>query len=153
MDGKISTDFLLAEYLQLQKTVEDFDAKALTIKAWSVTVSAAGVVAAYVESKPMILVVAGVTAIAFWLVEALWKANQHAYYPRIKQIEAYCAGSIPDIRPLQVGSSWTATYRKNRRELLVLHVATWPHVWLPHLPVALCAFILWSVAPPLAAFD
>jgi hypothetical protein len=28
---------LQAEYLQLQKTIEDFDARALTIKAWSVT--------------------------------------------------------------------------------------------------------------------
>lgn len=28
---------LQAEYLHLQKTIEDFDARALTIKAWSVT--------------------------------------------------------------------------------------------------------------------
>jgi len=42
MDEDKTNALLAQEYLQLQKTVEDFDARALTIKAWSVTFSAAG---------------------------------------------------------------------------------------------------------------
>lgn len=64
MDEKIA-DLLLAEYFQIQKVVEDFDAKALTIKAWSVTLSATGIVAGYVEAKSMVLVVASVGALIF----------------------------------------------------------------------------------------
>ena len=36
---------LKEEYLHLQKTVEDFDQRTLTIKAWSVTTSMAGIAA------------------------------------------------------------------------------------------------------------
>ena len=78
---------LTEEYLQLQKIVEEFDGKALTIKAWSVTLSAAGLVAAYVENSPEILLIAAGSAIVFWLIEALWKTNQNAFYSRIYQIE------------------------------------------------------------------
>ena len=39
MDDKIAAH-LAQEYLFLQKVIEDFDARALTIKAWSVTFSA-----------------------------------------------------------------------------------------------------------------
>lgn len=81
------SDRLLEEYLQLQKTVEEFDGKALTIKAWSVTLSSAGLVAAYFDNEPTVLLIAGGSALVFWLVEALWKANQNAFYSRIYEIE------------------------------------------------------------------
>jgi hypothetical protein len=42
MDAGDDNSLLVQEYMQLQKTVEDFDARALTIKAWCVTFSAAG---------------------------------------------------------------------------------------------------------------
>ena len=47
-----AADYLAQEYLFLQKTVEDFDARALTIKAWSVTFSAAGLGFAYQQHNP-----------------------------------------------------------------------------------------------------
>jgi hypothetical protein len=83
------------EYFHLQKTVEEFDARALTIKAWSVTVSAAAVSAAYTEHQPILLAVGCATALLFWSVEVLWKLFQQAYYHRIAELEdAFESGRI-----------------------------------------------------------
>ena len=152
------TDLLLAEYLHLQKVVEDFDARAVTIKAWSVTVSAARLATAYVEAKPMILVIAGMTALTFWIVEALWKANQQAYYPRLKAIEASFEAMKDgtkgaDLSPLQITTSWNRDKTFLCRAAGVLWIACWPHVCLPHLPVAIGAFAFREYAPPVAPPD
>lgn len=40
-------EFLRQEYFKLQEAIETFDEKALTIKAWSVTISMAGIGAAF----------------------------------------------------------------------------------------------------------
>jgi hypothetical protein len=150
MDDVKAAELLLAEYLALQKTVEEFDAKALTIKAWSVTLGAAAVVAAYVETKPVVLVVAAASALAFWFIEALWKQHQQAFYPRMRAIEAAFAGDRR-IPPLQICSSWSEAWHASRRERMLLSILTWPHVWLPHLPVAVAGFGLFVFAPPVAA--
>lgn len=147
MDEKIA-DLLLAEYFQIQKVVEDFDAKALTIKAWSVTLSATGIVAGYVEANSMVLVVASVSALIFWLIEALWKVAQQAYYPRIRAIEKAFEDKDFNLAPIQIASSWSKAWYAGRRDRLLFRVALWPHVWLPHIPVAACGFSLFWLAPP-----
>jgi len=73
-------DLLKEEYFHLQDTVEDFDQKALTIKAWSVTLSMAGFGVAFTKSAPSILLLAALASLLFWVTEALWKSFQRAYY-------------------------------------------------------------------------
>ena len=85
-------DFLRQEYFQLQQTVESFDQRALTIKAWSVTFSMAGVATAFTNHNSSLLLVAAIASLLFWLIEGHWKLFQQAYYPRIREIEALMAG-------------------------------------------------------------
>src|SRR3954471_1551257 len=95
-----TNDELLArEYLELMKAVGEFDSRALTIKAWSVTFSAAGLTAAYVYDKPIILLIAALSALVFWVVEALWKISQRAHYPRMIEIEAHFADPAAHATP------------------------------------------------------
>ena len=54
--------FLKEEYLRLHDIVEDFDQKALTIKAWSVTLAMAGVGAAFTQKVAVLLLLAGVAS-------------------------------------------------------------------------------------------
>jgi len=77
---------LQAEYLHLQKTIEDFDGRALTIKAWSISFSMASIAGALAGGSHAILLVAGASAILFWLLEAGWKAFQYVYYRRAHAI-------------------------------------------------------------------
>ena len=153
MDDKLN-DWLAQEYLLLQKTVEDFDARALTIKAWSVTFSAAGLGLAYQQHNRILLLIAALSAVIFWIVEAVWKMHQRAFYARIREIEAHFAlvghGSFA---PFQILRSWQTSFGGGagadegglRGRLAVPFFAG---VMLPHVVVALAGVALYLVCPP-----
>ena len=81
-------DWIKDEYLHLQELIQTFDQKALTIKAWSATISMAGVGIAYEQAEPSLLLISSVGALLFWLIEWRWKVFQSAHYGRIEEIEA-----------------------------------------------------------------
>jgi hypothetical protein len=141
---------LKEEYFHLNKIVEDFDQRALTIKAWSVTLSMAGIGAAYTNKAPILLLLAGVASLLFWAIEALWKSFQHAYYARIKAIEDFYASKLPELSPLQINHSWLQSFLHDRWHTL-LRIACWPHVALPHVVVvggSVLLLALYFVLPP-----
>jgi hypothetical protein len=147
MDEDKLNALLAQEYLQLQKAVEDFDGRALTIKAWSVTFSAGGLTIAFAQNRPAILLLASAGALVFWLVEALWKVNQQAYYPRIAEIEAHFRGE-GSTQPLQTTQSWGSAFHRRRQGTVLLSLVFWPHVALPHVLVAIAGVALYGFAPP-----
>jgi hypothetical protein len=59
---ELDQEFLRKEYFCLHEMLEAFDGKALTIKAWSVTLSMAGIGAAFVQKKPILLLLSGVAS-------------------------------------------------------------------------------------------
>lgn len=127
-------DALKEEYFHIQKVVEDFDAKELTIKAWSVTLSMAGIGAAYFQGKPFILLLAAISALLFWLIEGYWKTFQYAYYARIWDIENYASGKKADIEALQISTAWSNSWHAGGTKRL-LRALAWPHVALPHVAI------------------
>lgn len=157
-------ELLRDEYFQLQKTIEDFDGRTLTIKAWSVTFSAAGLGLAYQLSKPQLLLIAAASAWVFWLIEAAWKVHQRAFYRRIDQIEDWFAGREASSRPgegdpsrdgekgppapLQILNEWRASYRNE----------TWLELWvrpsfglgviMPHVLITVAGLYLYFYEPP-----
>lgn len=137
------------EYLWLQKTVEDFDAKSLTIKAWSVTLVAAALVAAYVQTAPAALLLGSFSAVSFWLVEAIWKVHQQAYYERIREIEDAMADGEA-IAPFAISRSWSASYLRNGRHRYALTTMRWPNVFMPHAAIAVAGVLLYLFAAPVA---
>ena len=65
-------ELLKDEYLHLQKTVEDFDQRTLTIKAWSVTTSMAGIAASFLHRDAAVIsLLAALASLSFWMTEAL----------------------------------------------------------------------------------
>lgn len=132
---------LQAEYLQLQKTIEDFDARALTIKAWSVTFSLVAIGGAFVSHATVILLVASGSALLFWLLEAIWKQFQYSYYSRSRSIEEHFRGGSQLNAPFQIGTSWSSSWNTDGKRLL-LRIAFWPQVAVPHLIVAALGFAI-----------
>lgn len=136
-----------AEYLKLQEILERFDDRALTIKAWSVTLCTAGIGAAYVQKQPALFLVSSAAAILFWVIEALWKENQQAFYRRTYDIEsASQAGTLLELKPFKIADSWSTSWEQrkkmwSRKEHRIEKTAApgilyWPHVALPHVAVA-----------------
>jgi hypothetical protein len=144
MDREV-VSLLKEEYFHLQKTVEDFDQRTLTIKAWSVTTSMAGIAASFLHSDAAVLsLLAALASLSFWMTEALWKEFQQCYYPRIRNLEvAFSKGDTTE-RPFRINRTWSRTYHKyNLRRYI--QVAVWPHVMFPHVFIVVFGIGIWIV--------
>lgn len=78
---------LQAEYVKLVEIVSTFDQRLLTIKGWGVTLSLASLGLAFQQNHYGLFLVAAVSGLGFWLVEATTKEQQMRYYPRMGDIE------------------------------------------------------------------
>ncbi|HLW79878.1 MAG TPA: hypothetical protein VKU44_09805 [Terriglobia bacterium] len=140
----LDMDFLRQEYFRLQESLESFDEKALTIKAWSVTLSMAGIGAAFIKKTPALLILSGLASLLFWLIEARWKVFQQAFYPRIYEIESLMMGRPVD-HPTSpfIAGSWLITWQSASHRRLFWWVLFWPHVLLPHALVVAAGVLGW----------
>ena len=123
--------YLEKEYFHLQALVESFDAKSLTIKAWSVSLAMAVLSSGAFSKTYNVLLYAAMAALLFWLIEGYWKTFQSANYRRIAEIEKYLNDELPEINCFQINTSWSCEYRKQGRTLFYRSLF-WPHVMLPH---------------------
>ena len=130
------------EYLHIQKIIESFDARVITIKAWSVSASLAGIGAAFAAHSPHLLPVASISSLLFWIIEGEWKTFQYAHYHRNGLIERYFAGLENDLAPMQIGSDWYKHWKKGGARRLA-RILLWPHVALPHVFVFVAGMILY----------
>lgn len=134
-------ELLKDEYLQMERCIVEFDGRALTIKAWSVTFSLVAIVGAFASHAPPVLLIAAFGSCMFWAIECMWKTFQYAHYERINAIEDYFAGTGPMPAPLQIGRAWYARWSGMGvgKSFCIL---TWPRVALPHALVALLGVTL-----------
>jgi hypothetical protein len=134
---------LKEEYFHLQKTVEDFDQRTLTIKAWSVTTSMVGIAASFLHRDAIILsLLAAMASLSFWMTEALWKEFQQCYYPRIRALEnAFSKGDAAE-RPFRINKAWSQTYHSYDLRRYV-QVSLWPHVMFPHIFIVAFGVGIW----------
>ena len=87
MSKKIDLEFLRQECFHLQNAVDSFDEKALTIKAWSVTLSMVGIGAAFAAKMPLFLSLLAGASLLVWCVEGSWKTFQKADYYRLRKLK------------------------------------------------------------------
>jgi hypothetical protein len=136
---------LQAEYFHLQKTVEEFDSKAITIKAWSVTFGLVAIVGAFTSRASLVLLIASFASLLFWILETLWKTFQLGYYRRIRAIERFYRSPNREIPPLQIYADWMREWRRTPWSQ-VFKMAMWPHVALPHVLVVAAGTILFVLS-------
>jgi hypothetical protein len=151
-------DQLADEYLFLQKTYEDFDNRALSIKGWCITISLGAVALGFDNTgiSNTIWVFVALSAALFWLIEAKWKTFQYANSYRIRVLEAHFRGDedFRDLPPFQIYNSWFRAYsedppvhnHENRRSprgalAQTARNALLPVVFLPYLPLIIASAI------------
>jgi hypothetical protein len=134
MDPSELNSALQAEYLHLQKTIEEFDGKAMTIKAWSVTFSLTVMVGAFASHSPAVLLIAAISSLLFWSLETMWKAFQLGFYQRAEELEAHFRDEHSLVSPNQIGASWMRRWN-GMPWSEVGSMAFWPHIALPHAVV------------------
>jgi len=133
------------EYFQLQKEIGNFDAKSLTIKAWSVSLAGAIAGTSAFTSNKKVILFAALISLMFWFIDGTWKTFQRANYPRIREIEKFMRGEIKEIHCLQISSSWKTSYKKDRIKQL-LKKMFWPHVILPHGAMFIILVLFYSLS-------
>jgi len=86
-----------------------------------------------------VLLLACVSAVLFWWLEARWKTFQDAYYGRIDAIECHFRGEQVLPSALQIRASWYENWNGGSRKRL-WQIMIWPHVALlmPWSPRLLC---------------
>lgn len=77
----------LEEFKIVQKRIEHFDQLALTIKSWSITLSAVAIGFGFVENKQTLFILASLSALIFWYLEASYKVYQTALLNRTIELE------------------------------------------------------------------
>lgn len=79
------------EYELVYGAYEDFNSHFLTLKGWSVTVALAAIIAVYSEklgaSGKVVLWIAALSSIPFWILDTIWKSYQTAYLSRLQYLE------------------------------------------------------------------
>jgi len=154
-----SIEFIREEYFALMRAVSQFDDRFLVIKGWSVTFSFALIVSAVMKKIKLLFLVAALSAVSFWMLEASMKMHQMRYYPRMRQIEtALNSGDETKLRGPAVDWGWQAAGKLlvgertvlgspvsesrstgNRWEAALTSLKLWlraaffPHVWLPYV--------------------
>lgn len=136
---------LKEEYLRIQAFTESFDKLAMTVKAWSVTFSLAALVGASTSHRSIVVLIAAVSSLGFWMTETYVRVYQYSYYDRLSKIEEYFRNPKKSIHPLQTGSSWSAKFAKIGAEKL-LRISFWPEVFLPHIIPFLLAIVLYILS-------
>jgi hypothetical protein len=138
-------EFLKDEYLQLERSIEEFDSRALTIKAWSVTFSMVALVGSFAANAPAGLLIAAFGSCLFWWIECMWKSFQYAFYERINAIEDFFAGKGEKPAPLQIGRAWYQRWSCMGNKVMC-RILLWPRVALPHAAVAVMGVALYVLA-------
>ncbi len=141
-DEKEKRGLLKDEYLHLQQIIREFDNRAVTIKAWSITFSMTTVVGAFVYHISVAFWLSCVSSLMFWLIETYWKTFQYAYYDRTGKIEDYFSGDLKTIVPMQIGKSWYKRYQTGGAKRF-MKIMFRPHVSLPHNIVFVSGIVLY----------
>jgi hypothetical protein len=142
MSNPLPEQLLKEEYFHLQKTVEDFDQRSITIKNWSVTFAFAAIAGAFTSKAPIVFLVAAGASLGFWIIDALWKGFQYAYYHRIIEIEDYFLGKTASLKPLQITHAWSSAWKAGGWKKPVICIL-WPAVFLPHALVVILGVALY----------
>jgi hypothetical protein len=130
------------EYILIQNVIQGFDARAITIKGWSITFSMVVLIGAFASHVPIAFLIASFSALLFWLIEGTWKIFQHAYYGHSLEIERYFSGEIEDMVPLQAGHAWFNSLR-TMRKIEFVSILFYGNVLLPHVVIIAGGVILY----------
>jgi len=92
------------EYYKILDTVNEFDARLLTVKGWGVTLSLASLGLGFQYSHYGLFLVAALGGLAFWVIEAAMKRHQMRHYVRLRDIEVIEHGLAAARSPSQPSS-------------------------------------------------
>ena len=83
--------YIFEEYFKVVDLIDAYDVRLLAIKGWSVTFSLVMLGLAFEKRVRFLFLVAAISSICFFLLDATYKNYQTNYYSRMNQIEVVCS--------------------------------------------------------------
>jgi len=156
-------DIIIKEYFTIVDIISNFDDRILIVKGWGVTFGLVTLALGFQKQIRGLFLVAALSGLCFWIIEAEMKWHQSNYYPRMHEIEQVCANKSksaksPDIKssPL-IDWSWYKTSMKSTMSLPKMKEFNEPrqvvwrfeplrysHVYLPHIITIIVGFFFWK---------
>jgi hypothetical protein len=136
-------ELLREEYSLVERFIDGMDQRALTLKAWSVTVGVAGIAYGLTSDRHEILLLAAFATVMLWLVEALGRSFQGVYIVRAREIERAIADHSLVTETPGITAAWRRIWRPRAYGRYVA-IMGWPHVFLPHVLIigtAVCLYL------------
>jgi hypothetical protein len=136
-------ELLREEYSLVERFIDGMDQRALTLKAWSVTVGVAGIAYGLTSDRHEILLLAAFATVMLWLVEALGRSFQGVYIVRAHEIERAIADHSLVTETPGITAAWRRIWRPRAYGRYVA-IMGWPHVFLPHVLIigtAVCLYL------------
>lgn len=143
VDDEKLFNLLKEEYFYHHRAIDEYDNKAITIKAWSISFSLAIFATGLIQESSHLFLLVAVSAVLFWSLETYWKLFQQAFYRRAMDIERFLNGkSVEKFRLVNIMGSFNFHFQG------LLKKSWWrtmflPQVYLPHLAIAVLALLLW----------
>jgi hypothetical protein len=148
-DGR-RLDLLREEYALVEHFIDGLDQRALSLKAWSVTIGVAGIAYALASDHHEILLVAALANVMLWIVEAIGKSFQGVYIVRAREIEGAIADHRLETETPGIAATWRRVWRPRSYGRYVT-IMRWPHVFLPHafiVGIAVCLYLALELPRP-----
>jgi hypothetical protein len=167
-DSERLLEDLNREYYAIVDVVSGFDQRLMVLKAWSVTVTLAGLGLAFQWGHYTFFALAAATGLAFWYLDSLIKRHQLRHYLRMRDIEV-AAFQLNNVK-LHDGTvlsaprpDWSAEFpigpiewdwrsdlplpRKPETTKRLMRLTPWlPNVALPHIVAVLLGLALFIAA-------
>ncbi|MBC9175929.1 hypothetical protein [Pseudoroseomonas ludipueritiae] len=138
-------DELREEWMLLQKQYEDFDQRALSLKALMTPLIGAGYAAGIAHTSKSIVVATIIVTACLWALETIWKTFQYCLTDRIKAIEEYFRSPERnlDFKPYQIYTSWGQVFDRDKHNWkLWCDRATQPFVLIPYAPMIVAGVLV-----------
>jgi hypothetical protein len=134
-EAELNLTILKDEYLMVQEFYQDIDRRCFTIMGWSITVAVAAVGAGIVYGQSILLLVAFLSAMMFWYLEASWRGLSYFMSHRILQIEESIErGEGGSMTPLQLYTEWKKEFKISGRQTRNFFFKS--HTAMPHIFIA-----------------
>ncbi len=132
----------LQEYYFIEDLIDRFDQRSLTIKSWSITLTAAVIAAAVVQKSPNLSIVAAFASLVFWYLEAIWKYFQEATVIRLHKLEKIIENDIEAYNGPKISSAFTEHFSKSWYRRNFPSTLWYINVILPHVLISVISFAI-----------
>ena len=135
---------ILREYYWMQQRVAHFDERQISIKSWGTTASGALIGFGFSESLPVLFLLAAISSIVFWYIDAQWKSFQIVAIRHGSSLENLLHEEQAEYTGPSINAYYDDAFGWRKKTERFWYSFFQSNVCVPYLPLGLIAIALWA---------